>query len=181
MPWSVARTNRGRAEETGLGKLAVVVLHDSVHSRGAIQDDINFRCVRFRCAKFPRPGRGGQGQEIQNPDSRSSNGGHGLRYQAGLLCTSSALGADGFAARNTWRCWEDQLRQPADGLAQSLVGSRANPRGDPSGLWPPRTEPSLRDSLRPPLTGQLPRQAWPGVEAGPAGVRSGLALGGWDV
>ena len=31
-------------------------------------------------------------------------------------------------------------------------------------------EPSLRDGLRPPMTGQLPRQAWPGVELGLEGV-----------
>ena len=40
-------------------------------------------------------------------------------------------------------------------------------RGPLSGLRPPRTEPSLRDGLRPPLTCQLPRQAWPGIEVGP--------------
>jgi hypothetical protein len=53
---------------------------------------------------------------------------------------------------------------------------KGEPVRDPCGLRPPRTEPSLRDGLRPPVTGQLSRQAWPGVEAGPPGMRAGRGV-----
>ena len=59
-----------------------------------------------------------------------------------------------------------------EGSCSVAVRYRANPRGTPTRLRRPRTEPSLRDGLRPPWAGWLPRQAWPGVEAGRAGART---------
>ena len=58
------------------------------------------------------------------------------------------------------------LTRPAKGLARSLVGTGRTRAGTPTRLRRPRTEPSLCDGLRPPWTARLPRQAWPGVEAG---------------
>ncbi|MCA1693907.1 MAG: hypothetical protein LC749_03790 [Actinobacteria bacterium] len=51
-------------------------------------------------------------------------------------------------------------------------------KGEPAWDEPP-AEPSLRDGLRPPVTGQLPRQAWPGVESGLEGcaISPGMARG----
>jgi len=46
------------------------------------------------------------------------------------------------------------------------VAVRRTRAGTPTHLRRSRTEPSLRDGLRPPWTARLPRQAWPGVEAG---------------
>ena len=69
------------------------------------------------------------------------------------------------------------LRRPAEGLARSPAGTGRTRAGTPTRLRRPRAEPSLRDGLRSPWTARLPRQAWPGVEAG-GGARTRRSCSG---
>lgn len=62
-------------------------------------------------------------------------------------------------------------RRPVKGEpVREPCGLRPPPHGTVAARWP---------VARPPLTGQLPRQAWPGVEAGPAGARAGRGDHTW--